>query len=381
MGNLFSAFIQSFSFFVKNPTNQVDFEAESWPVTDEEGYYQSYKENGKFVNWWHKDMPSFVQILDGWDIKGLFGTFGNSSDFERELEQNLPIQNPYWIQNPEVVGKEGIRATWIGHSTVLAEIDGLVVLTDPIFSDRCFPLQWAGPKRYRPPACSIHVLPDVIHAVMISHTHYDHLDYNSVVLLHKKYGNNLHWYVPSGSRLWFEETGILSDTIHDMVWWQSEEIHILNNQKDQNLDENCAKIIYTPANHHSRRTLFDYQKSLWGSWVVIGSNGSKFWFGGDTAYSDVFKQIGKRYGPFDLSAIPIGAYSPRKTMKYDHVDPLEAVLIHQDLNSKFSFGIHWGTFKLTLESYMEPKMKLLELVESQPNLPTFAVLNIGETAE
>lgn len=121
-----------------------------------------------------------------------------------------------------------------------------------------------------------------------------------------RYGNNLHWYVPSGSRLWFEETGISSENIHDMVWWQSEEIHILNNQKDQNLDENCAKIIYTPANHHSRRTLFDYQKSLWGSWVVIGSNGSKFWFGGDTAYSDVFKQIGKRYGPFDLSAIPIG---------------------------------------------------------------------------
>ena len=91
-----------------------------------------------------------------------------------------------------------------------------------------------------------------------------------------------------------------------MVWWQSEEIHILNNQKDQNLNKDYAKIIYTPANHHSRRTLFDYQKSLWGSWVVIGSDGSKFWFGGDTAYSDVFKQIGKRYGPFDLSAIPIG---------------------------------------------------------------------------
>ena len=88
-----------------------------------------------------------------------------------------------------------------------------------------------------------------------------------------------------------------------MTWW-SEAKHIF--------DKNCAKIIYTPANHHSRRTLFDYQKALWGSWVIIGANGSKFWFGGDTAYSDVFQQIGKRYGPFDLSAIPIG-----KLIDYD----------------------------------------------------------------
>ena len=112
-----------------------------------------------------------------------------------------------------------------------------------------------------------------------------------------RYGNNLHWYVPSGSKSWFEKIGISYKNIIDMTWW-SEAKHIF--------DKNCAKIIYTPANHHSRRTLFDYQKALWGSWVVIGANGSKFWFGGDTAYSDVFQQIGKRYGPFDLSAIPIG---------------------------------------------------------------------------
>ena len=118
-----------------------------------------------------------------------------------------------------------------------------------------------------------------------------------------RYGNNLHWYVPSGSKSWFEKIGISYKNIIDMTWW-SEAKHIF--------DKNCAKIIYTPANHHSRRTLFDYQKALWGSWVVIGANGSKFWFGGDTAYSDVFQQIGKRYGPFDLSAIPIG-----KLIDYD----------------------------------------------------------------
>ena len=137
-------FFTAISFFAKNSNkNQENSteEAEIWPIIDEDGYYQSYKaENGKFVNFWHKNMPSFVQILDGWDLKGLIGTFGSSDDFEKELEENLPVQKPYWVTNcPEetIVAKErgGIRATWIGHSTVLAEIDGLVVLTDPIF--RC----------------------------------------------------------------------------------------------------------------------------------------------------------------------------------------------------------------------------------------------------
>ena len=124
-----------------------------------------------------------------------------------------------------------------------------------------------------------------------------------------RYGENLHWYVPSGSKSWFENVGIPSHLIHDMNWWQTKVMPV-SRGKPQNEDlgneENIARIIYTPANHFSRRTLFDDKKALWGSWVVIGSEGSKFWFGGDTAYSDVFKQIGKRYGPFDISAIPIG---------------------------------------------------------------------------
>ena len=119
----------------------VDFEGEPWPVTDDEGYYLSYKENGKFVNWWHKDMPNFFQILIGFlcykdesNIPGLIGTFGSSTRFETELEKNIPVEKPYWIVKPEEFGKkDGIRATWIGHATVLAEVDGSVILTDPIF--------------------------------------------------------------------------------------------------------------------------------------------------------------------------------------------------------------------------------------------------------
>ena len=129
-----------------------------------------------------------------------------------------------------------------------------------------------------------------------------------------RYGENLHWYVPSGSKSWFENVGIPSHQIHDMNWWQTKVMPISQGQpqnEDQS-EENIARIIYTPANHFSRRTLFDDKKALWGSWVVIGSRGSKFWFGGDTAYSDVFKQIGKRYGPFDISAIPIGVIFMKK---------------------------------------------------------------------
>ena len=145
MQELYIFFFTAISFLFerkyKNDDHNTDEAEIIWPIIDEDGYYQSYKDkNGNFVNFWHKNMPSFVQILDGWDLKGLIGTFGSSDDFEQELEENLPVQKPYWFNdccNPDneeiVVGKTGIRATWIGHSTVLAEIDGFVVLTDPIF--------------------------------------------------------------------------------------------------------------------------------------------------------------------------------------------------------------------------------------------------------
>ena len=237
-----------------------------------------------------------------------------------------------------------------------------------VFSDRCFPVQWAGPKRYRPPACTIQELPKVIDAVVISHTHYDHLDRNSVLALNRKFGTNVLWFVPSGSKDWFEHCGILSDSIHDMVWWQTVQM------------SNGTTIVYTPGNHWSKRTLTDTNKALWGSWLVIGKNGSKFWFGGDTAYSDVFKQIGDKYGPMDISAIPIGNYNPRETMKFLHANPQEALKIHQDLNSKLSFGIHWGTFKMMSgEPYLEPKEKTLELISKNPQLAPFLVPTIGQS--
>ena len=356
----------------------VDYEGEPWPVTDEEGYYQSYKENGAWVNWWHRDMPSPLSIMAGFiftedasNIPSQTCTTGQKC----ALDDSLPITKPKWLNASE---KNAVRATWIGHATVLAEIDGAVIITDPMFSQRCSPVQFMGPKRYRPPACTIDELPQILDAVVISHTHYDHLDIDSVEKLHQRYGDKLHWFVPSGSKSWFEDRGLASNNIHDMVWWQSTEMPLVGGEAQDHNDEKAARIIFTPANHFSRRGVMDKNTALWGSWLVIGSNGNKFWFGGDTAYSDVFKQIGKRYGPIDLSAIPIGAYHPRQTMKFVHVDPEEAVKIHYDLKSKTSFGIHWGTFKMTPEYYLEPKERILQIAQENPGMAPFLLPNLGE---
>ncbi len=194
----------------------------------------------------------------------------------------------------------------------------------------------------------------------------------------------MHWYVPSGCKDWFQSVGIKEENIHDMVWWQ-EVVMPRSGGQVQNINgKSLAKIVFTPSNHWSRRGANDENVALWGSWTVIGKNGGKFWFGGDTAYSDVFKQIGQKYGPIDLAAIPIGAYNPRSTMKFVHVNPEEAVKIHDDLKSKTSFGIHWGTFKLTNEYYMEPKNKILEMVKKAKDDRrelNFKVPHHGETIE
>ena len=189
--------------FISFISGDVDYEGDPWPVKDEKGYYQSFKENGKWVNHWHKDMPSPFAIGAGFmfseDESNIpsDSCFSGSGSGKCALDETLPVHKPYWLRDEattnqstdtksSTVNKSDLRATWIGHATVLAEVDGATVLADPIFSDRCFPVQFMGPKRYRPPACTIEELPEVIDAVVISHTHYDHMDLNSIVSLHKK---------------------------------------------------------------------------------------------------------------------------------------------------------------------------------------------------
>lgn len=353
----------------------IDFKSEPWPEVDGNGYYQSYKKKGVWVNWWSRNKPSVFNIgasfMMAKDESGI-------SD-QQILERELPIETPYWLKpdNTQQVGSPGVRATWLGHATVLAEVDGTVVLCDPIFSERASMFQWMGPKRYRPPACTVDQLPDQLDGVVISHTHYDHMDTNSIYQLHKKYPE-LQWYVPSGVKSWFQDSGIPESHVNEMVWWEESKL-------PRGEEAKKAKFVFTPSNHWSRRSANDENTCLWGSWTVIGSKGNKFWFGGDTAYSDVFEQIGRRFGHINLAAIPIGAYNPRKTMRFVHVNPEEAVQIHEDIGSLKSVGIHWGTFRLTYEHFLEPKNKILEMVNKskleEGKVLNFEVVNIGATVE
>jgi len=202
----------------------------------------------------------------------------------------------------------GLLASWIGHSTALIQSDGLNFLTDPIWSQICSPISFLGPKRSAKPAIQIHELPK-IDFIVISHNHYDHLDYKTV----QKFGDSVTWFIPLGLADWFKDCNI--NNIVEMDWW--EEASFKN-----------FKIVCTPAKHWSCRTIFDRNKSLWCSWTILGPN-HRFFFTGDTGYCPVFKDIGNMYGPFDLAAIPIGAYAPRNILRGIHINPVEAVQVNQ----------------------------------------------------
>ena len=236
--------------------------------------------------------------------------------------------------------------TWVGHSTLLVHIKGKLILTDPIFSDRCAPVQFAGPKRYTSPAISIDSLPP-IDIIVISHNHFDHLDRNTVGALKKNQSTK--WFVPLGLKIWFEGMGVVN--VFELDWYENHSFSGVN-------------VTCLPSQHWSKRTLMKSFDTLWASWSIeIG--GFRFWFAGDTGYNSVqFKEIGEKYGPFDISAIPIGAYEPRWFMKNYHVNPEESLKIHADIKSKKTIGIHFGTFILTTEPVNEPEEKVSKLLEA-----------------
>jgi N-acyl-phosphatidylethanolamine-hydrolysing phospholipase D len=250
------------------------------------------------------------------------------------------------------------QVTWIGHATTLVQYHGINILTDPQFSERASPFSFMGPKRATPPALRIDQLPP-IDFVLISHNHYDHLDKATV----KKLGDSTTWVVPLGLKDWFADLGV--HNVIEIDWWETHTVA-------------GATITATPSQHWSGRGLNDRYRSLWASWSVrIG--GFKVWFAGDTGYNDkIFTEIGTRCGPFDLALIPVGGYDPRWFMKDMHVDPEEAVQIHKDIRSKYSLGIHWGTFPLTSEPIDEPPQRLKEAAEPLKD-SVFVTYTLGQT--
>ena len=252
---------------------------------------------------------------------------------------------PEWIENQprpapiERVQSGAISVTFINHATVLIQVDGINILTDPIYSLRASPLQWAGPKRVRPPGIRFEDLPP-IDVILISHNHYDHLDIDTLKKLHthNPQGNSPLILAGLGNGQLFQEHGLTH--FRDLDWGQRVSV--------QNVE-----FIFSEGQHRSGRGLADQMKTLWGGFVIRTSQGA-IYFAGDTGYGPHFRHAREQYGAFVLSLLPIGAYEPRWFMKPIHLNPREAVRAHLDLASQQSLGIHFGTFQLTYEGMDQP---------------------------
>jgi N-acyl-phosphatidylethanolamine-hydrolysing phospholipase D len=228
--------------------------------------------------------------------------------------------------------------SWIGHATMLVQASGLNVLTDPVFSTRVSPVQFAGPSRAQAPGIALRDLPH-IDVVVISHNHYDHLDRGSVRALADQAGGAPLFLVPLGVKSWLAQFGITRAL--ELDWWDVQ-------------THAGVEFQFTPAQHWSGRSLTDRNKTLWGGWAVLGTD-FHWYFSGDTGYSRDFVDTRERFadrqtiargGGFDIALIAVGACLPRWFMKDQHVDLQEAVQIHLDLGAKCSVGVHWGTFAL-----------------------------------
>lgn len=343
----------------------------------------------------------------------------------------VPVRAPEFLKNRE--GPSRLRATWLGHACYMVEFpSGLRVLFDPVFTDRCSPFSFMGPKRYTKAPCQISEIP-TIDAVIISHNHYDHLSLPTVTEITRLHPN-CHFFVPLGNKKWFLDSGIKNVT--EMDWWDEVDFTLTPSPstsktspqpsitsteeaetKAPTSETITARISCLPSQHISARGPFDRSATLWASWSVSSLSPSSnltsttappspsVYFAGDTGYRSVprssegqddwsekyshlprcpaFSDIGRLRGPFDLGLIPIGAYMPRFVMSPMHADPRDAVEIFRDTRCKRALGMHWGTWVLTEEDVLEPPRKLREALRlhGMQEEGVFDVCEIGESRE
>jgi N-acyl-phosphatidylethanolamine-hydrolysing phospholipase D len=235
--------------------------------------------------------------------------------------------------------------TWIGHSTLLVQMDGVSFLTDPIWSERASPFDFAGPKRMVPPGVAFDALPAIDFAV-VSHSHYDHADLPTLVRLARA-GTRI--FVPLRLGGVLRDAGI--DAVEELDWWESRTV-------------GGVTIHCTPAQHWSARSLTDRNRTLWSGWAVVGPT-RRFYYAGDSGYFAGFAEIGQRLGPFGVAAVPIGAYEPAAMMRMHHMDPEEAVRAALDVGAERAIGVHYGTFDLTDEPVDEPPRRFRVAAQSQ----------------
>ncbi|KND88629.1 N-acyl-phosphatidylethanolamine-hydrolyzing phospholipase D [Tolypocladium ophioglossoides CBS 100239] len=316
----------------------------------------------------------------------------------------VPVVAPEWLPGRAASGK--LRATWLGHACYYVEFpSGLRVLFDPVFEDRCSPFSFLGPRRFTPRPCDIQDIP-LIDAVVISHSHYDHLSHTSVLEIQRRHPD-VQFFVGLGLEKWFRRSGLRNVT--ELDWWEDAELTVEVSAADgegepKKKQSIAARVSCLPCQHTSARSPFDRDTTLWCSWAVRSGDRS-VWFGGDTGYRAVprlpagvddygpeydalarcpqFAQIGALRGPFDLGLIPIGAYYPRAAFSAMHANPFDSVEIFRDTRCARAMAIHWGTWALTLEDVLEPPQVLREALRRRgiPETGVFDVCDIGESRE
>lgn len=262
-------------------------------------------------------------------------------DEHRIPSSPLPLVNPlpFWDKRPS----SGLRVTWLGHSTLLIETDGVCILTDPVWGNRASPLPFAGPKRFHPPPAPLAALPP-LDAIIVSHDHYDHLDRPTIrTLAETRRETPLITSLGVGERL--ERWGIPAKRITELDWWEKTDVR-------------GVTITASPAQHFSGRGIKDRNSTLWSSFHLRGPRHSVL-FGADSGLTAEYSEIGKRLGPFDLVALEIGAYHP--AWGDIHLGPANALGAYRLLGSGALLPIHWGTFNLAVHPWSEPAETLVAL--------------------
>lgn len=295
------------------------------PTAEEISRYQEldhYSED-HFMNLIPTSMD--LGFRSGWDVmkQQMKGTPHGEPDFD------IPVQK---VQNTFFSGDQ-TKLIWFGHSAFALQIDGKTLLLDPMLGEVPAPVSFMGPKRFGDLPMAIEDIPHV-DAILISHDHYDHLDYGSIMQLSAKTD---HFFVPLGVGAHFRSWGIDEDRITEMDWWEETTF-------------NNLQFAFTPSRHFSGRG-FTRNETLWGSWVIKGQD-ENIYFSGDGGYGPHFKAIGKKYGPFDLALLECGQYN--KYWAQIHMMPEETVQAAIDVQADLMMPIHWGAFKLSLHSWTDP---------------------------
>ena len=280
------------------------------------------------------------------------------------------IGRPAPVRNTIVRDPGALTVTWVGHTTFLIQISGINLLTDPIWSERASPLSFAGPKRLVPAAMDFSDLPD-IHATMVSHDHYDHLDDRTVRRLIDRFPR-MQWIVPLGVAPFLKKRRAVN--VAEMDWWEQRDL-------------GSFLVACTPAQHFSGRLPWNRNSTLWCGWTV-SAGPWRIFFAGDTGLHTEFREIAGRFGPFDVAILPIGAYEPRWFMQPVHMNPADAVMAFEQIVAAapddrcIMIASHWGTFILTDEPPGEPPILTRQVwARTRLNPGRLSILSHGETLD